>query len=376
MLGLIQNNNDGSLNRDADPALLDRLSVVTFFTTTRCNARCSTCFYWMHLNDANENVMNLEEIEKVSQTMPRFNHLLFSGGEPVLRKEIVEIAKIFHKNNGIMSIDMPNNGLLPGKAVEVLTGFMDAMPDVLVTLGLSLDGLEETHNKIRGIPNNWNKSMDTLARVGQLREERMEKWRKGEGPKPNLRIMSLTCINNQNIEEIEALAKYMFEKEEVDGMMFEALRGTPKDPDMRPPTPAQFDYMTKMSMEMNSKLYERRFPEHRALWLSYIRNVYRMQREHLTVGRLPGTCQAGINLAVIEPDGRVRMCELLDEVGDLRKEGHDFQKVWLGKKAAEQRRWIREARCSCTHCVNLGHSIDASKKMNLRRKIDEFVFRD
>ncbi|CAN5311237.1 hypothetical protein BH09SUM1_BH09SUM1_14680 [soil metagenome] len=361
-------------DQDADPALIPKLSVVTFFTTTKCNARCETCFYWTSLNDKDEKAMSLDEIEQLSRTMPQFNHILFSGGEPVMRKEIVDIAKIFAKNNGLISVDMPTNGLLPKRVEEVASRMLDEIPNVLFTVGLSLDGLEATHNRIRGVPGNWTKSMETLRVIGELRRVRMERWQRGEGPKPMLRIMTLTCINNQNIEEVEQLANLMAADPEIDGMMFECLRGTPKDPNLSAPTTEQFDHAVAMSMKLNNELYARRFPEHRASWLSYIRNVYRFQRDHITGGKIPATCQAGINLAVIEPDGRVRFCELLDVVGDLRREGLDWSKVWLGPKAVDQRRWIREARCSCTHCVNMGHSIDSNIKTKMRRKLDEYIF--
>lgn len=362
-------------NPDADPALVDRLRVVTYFTTTRCNARCETCFYWQNLNNADEKALNLEEIETLSRSMPRFQHLLFSGGEPVMRKEIADIAGIFARNNGLISIDMPTNGLLAKRVEEVANRILDENPQVLYTIGLSLDGLEETHNRLRGVPGNWKKSMETLAVLAELRARRMDAWRRGKGPKPQLRIMTLTCINNQNIAEVEEMARQLSQNEEIDGMNFECLRGTPKDPALFPPTPEQFDRVVQMSMELNARLYERRFPEWRALWLSYIRNTYRFQRDHITKGKIPATCQAGVDLAVIEPDGRVRFCELLDIIGDLRKEGLDWKKLWFSPKAVEQRRWIRESRCSCTHCVNVGHSINGSTATRLRRQLDELIYR-
>lgn len=360
---------------DNDPSLIGKLSVVTFFITNRCNARCETCFYWKNLNNADEMVMSLEEIDQVSKSMPPFNHLLFSGGEPVMRKEMVDIAEIFYRNNKIISIDMPTNGLLSDRVGEVVNDILDRMPDVLLTVGLSLDGLEETHNKLRGVPGNWVKSMKTLETVGLIRTQRMEKFHRGEGPKPKLRVMSLTCINNQNIDEVESLANLLMKNPEIDGMMFECLRGQPKDECLMAPSREQFDQVVEMSIRLNEELYQRRFPEYKASWLSYIRNVYRFQRSHLVTGELPTTCQAGNALAVIEPDGRVRLCELLEVIGDLREVGLNWSKVWLGDKAVKQRQWIREAKCSCTHCVNMGHTIDSAFKTRARRKLDEFLFR-
>jgi hypothetical protein len=43
---------------------------LTFFVTSRCNARCSHCFYGEHLNQPAERELTLGEIERVAATLP------------------------------------------------------------------------------------------------------------------------------------------------------------------------------------------------------------------------------------------------------------------------------------------------------------------
>lgn len=356
-------------------ALLSRLKVVTMFVTTVCNARCETCFYWMHLNDPDAKNLTLEEVRRLGATMPEFDHLLVSGGEPVMRKDLADLVRVWRETCNIKSLDMPTNGLLPKRVVEVVEQVLDENPGMMVTVGHSIDGFKETHDRLRGVPNNFEKSLETIEALVELRRRREEKFRRGQGPQPLLRLLVLTCVNNQNLDEVERLAEWITDAHDVDGMMFECLRGEPKDPTLLPPTPEQFDRVVGVSMRINDKTMRRRFPEQRPERLAYIRSVYRMQRSHITTGKLPSTCQAGQNLAVIEPDGRVRLCELLDVVGDLREQGLDFRRVWFSEEAERQRRWIHDCRCSCTHCVNLSHSIREGRATDLQRRLDEALFR-
>ncbi|MDK2973332.1 MAG: Fe-coproporphyrin synthase [Candidatus Sumerlaeota bacterium] len=354
---------------------MSRLKVVTMFVTNVCNARCETCFYWMHLNDPDTNNLTVDEIRQLGLSMPDFDHLLVSGGEPVMRKELPEIVRVWRETCNIKSVDMPTNGLLTKRIVEVVEQMLDENPGMMVTVGHSLDGFKETHDRLRGVPNNFEKTIQTIEALVEVRQRREEAFRRGKGPQPFLRLLVLACVNNQNIDEIERLAEWVSDAHDIDGMMFECLRGEPKDPELLPPTPEQFDRVIQTSMRINDKTMRRRFPEQRPERLAYIRSVYRLQRSHITKGKLPSTCQAGHNLAVLEPDGRLRLCELLDVVGDVREAGLSFPKVWFSEEAERQRNWIRDCRCSCTHCVNLGHSIREGAQINLQRRIDEAMFR-
>ena len=50
-----------------------RLGTVIFFVTSRCNARCGTCFYHEELNRPGD--LSFAQIEKVSRTMPPITDL-------------------------------------------------------------------------------------------------------------------------------------------------------------------------------------------------------------------------------------------------------------------------------------------------------------
>ena len=67
----------------------------TLFVTSRCNLRCKMCFYWEPIENSSRGEISLDEIKKISQSMPNFTWLLIGGREPFNRKDLPEIVKIF-----------------------------------------------------------------------------------------------------------------------------------------------------------------------------------------------------------------------------------------------------------------------------------------
>ena len=94
------------------------LDTLIFFDTSRCNSKCRTCFYWEELNARDD--LSFAEIERVSQTMPRFPEVWLSGGEPSLREDLVDVLALFYRGNGVRSVNFPANGLLPEKLVGIV----------------------------------------------------------------------------------------------------------------------------------------------------------------------------------------------------------------------------------------------------------------
>jgi len=119
---------------------------ITLFLTLRCNAKCSMCNLRPLLNQNPGVELTFSEIKDlVTQVAPKKPGFILFGGEPFLRKDILDILALV-KDHG-MTCGIFTNGL-PMKEESIKK---------MVRLGLdfvafSLQGPEEIHNRIVGIP--------------------------------------------------------------------------------------------------------------------------------------------------------------------------------------------------------------------------------
>ena len=84
-------------------------SYFIFYPTSRCNLKCSHCFYHDSLNKR-FNELTLAEIDKITQTMDPILSLILTGGEPYLRHDLDQIVRIFYENTKVPIISIPSNG--------------------------------------------------------------------------------------------------------------------------------------------------------------------------------------------------------------------------------------------------------------------------
>jgi len=122
---------------------------LVFFVTNRCNLRCRHCFYPINTEPKE---LTLDEITNFTNKN-RFSQIILTGGEPFLRNDIIDIAKIFLNKGCRINID--TNGTFP----ERVGAFIKEIPSAVFQI--SIDGNEELHDKIRG-NGSYKKAMETL----------------------------------------------------------------------------------------------------------------------------------------------------------------------------------------------------------------------
>jgi len=133
---------------------------ATVAITYACNSRCQMCNIWQIKNPP---LLSLEAIKNLSTKIKYIN---LTGGEPFLHPRIVDIVKLIKAKNPQAQIIISTNGL----ATELIRKTMAQIYKIDKKIGVrvSIDGLKETHNKIRGVDNMYEKAMETIRALKEI----------------------------------------------------------------------------------------------------------------------------------------------------------------------------------------------------------------
>lgn len=351
-----------------------RLGTVILFVTSRCNAFCQTCFYHEELNHPGD--MTFEQITKVSRTMPPITDLWLSGGEPTLRRDVPEIIDSFVTNNGVNRIIIPTNGLIKARVIEIVGRALGDHPDIDLYLNIALDGYGETHDRIRGVPGNWNKTLDCIEALYPLKEKYQERFR--------LNVNTVVCA--ENYTEIEMLAEFMWSNYRLDGQYFNIIRGETlvgEQIKQVPPEvlPAMYAHVSKLTKRYGDRMFanddkSRRFVKN-AAYVGAITTHYRTQHANFERSTpWPFPCTAGETTAVIDYNGDVRACELREKFATLGDFDYDFSALWAANERKLELTEIDGGKaCWCTHVCFIHDSMRHSRRALLYEVPKNFLTR-
>jgi MoaA/NifB/PqqE/SkfB family radical SAM enzyme len=325
----------------------NRIDFLIFFVTTRCNSRCGHCFFWKSLNQKDE--LSLEEIKKIFSNLGYIRDISLSGGEPILREDISDIIKIICEKSKPYSLSIPSNGLLPRRLEQVAKKMMKEHPKTKLILNLSVDGLERTHEYIRGVKGNFKKVLECMDRLNKIKKE----YR-------NLTINVNTVLINKNIEEIPRLMKFVKSKMGVDGHYFEVMRGDSKDKNFKIPNIKKLAAFYKKAVENNKYYFNKKYSQNKIeiklgkkftefFYSGIVKYLYKIQMDVLLGKKFPFCCLAGKTSLVIYPNGNVSVCELRQPIENIRNFDYDFNKLKQTQKFINLLKEIKRTRCSCTH---------------------------
>ena len=134
----------------------DSRPLVVWNMTNRCNLRCLHC-YAGAVETADPRELTTDEGKRLIDDLAAAGCpvVLFSGGEPYLRKDIYELGS-YAAERGLRPVVSTNGTLITREAAEKTrdAGFQ--------YVGISLDGLAERHNRFRGSADAFRKALDGL----------------------------------------------------------------------------------------------------------------------------------------------------------------------------------------------------------------------
>ena len=161
----------------------DKKPVVVWNMTRRCNLKCVHCYAQAVETDGKDDI-NTEQAKILIDDLATYGApvMLFSGGEPLVRQDLTELAQ--HATSKGMRAVISTNGTLitKEKAAEL-------KKVGLSYVGISLDGTESTHDHFRGVPGSFRRALQAIENC------------KNEGLKVGLRF----TVNRRNAADVPYL---------------------------------------------------------------------------------------------------------------------------------------------------------------------------
>ena len=127
----------------------------TVIVTYRCNARCAMCSRYKAPSRPEEEI-SIETIRK----LPPMCFTNITGGEPFIRTDLKDIVRELSKKSDRIVIS--TNGFFTDRIVELCRQFPN------VGIRISIEGLEQTNNDIRGLPDGFNRGYTTLEKLREM----------------------------------------------------------------------------------------------------------------------------------------------------------------------------------------------------------------
>ena len=127
----------------------------TVIVTYRCNARCNMCNRYKVPSRA-EDEISVETIRK----LPPMYFTNVTGGEPFIREDLKDIVRELYKKSDRIVIS--TNGFFTDRILDLCKEFPN------VGIRISIEGLEETNNEIRGLEDGFNRGYTTLKKLREM----------------------------------------------------------------------------------------------------------------------------------------------------------------------------------------------------------------
>ena len=169
----------------------DKRPVVVWNMTRRCNLKCIHCY--AHAQDiSGEDDITTQEGKALIDDLAQFGVpvLLFSGGEPLVRRDLPELAS-YAVQKGMRAVISTNGTLITPQTAQILKDIG------LSYVGISIDGMEPTNDRFRGVPGAFKNALQGIENC------------KKAGIKVGLRF----TINKTNVADIPKIFELLEERD-------------------------------------------------------------------------------------------------------------------------------------------------------------------
>jgi MoaA/NifB/PqqE/SkfB family radical SAM enzyme len=315
--------------------IVPRPRWCTYLVTYRCNARCRMCDSW-RLPPLRE--LTIPNVERVFRDIGRLDVVRLSGGEPFLRDDLSELARVVLHASRPEVLHVTTNGSFPERVARLVSEF--PRPRALRFM-VSFDGLPEEHDRNRGAAVSFASALETVRLLSGLRAS------------VGLKVTANhTVISPQSMADSEGLRSELghlgVELHTVlayaDSAMYGITnRSTRAEHAIVPvgyplhPALAGTDVLAFVERE-RAAAEGGKDPLVRIGKRYYLRGLASRLRGEAPPSPRPACVALRSHLRIL-PDGRVPVCQFnTGNVGNLSRQS--FQAVWRSDDAVRERCWV------------------------------------
>lgn len=292
--------------------------------TYRCNAKCNMCDCYKNPSKPEEEI-KLETLEK----LPDMAFTNITGREPFIRQDIADIVRVLYKKT--KRIVISTNGYFTDRIIKLCEEFPQ------IGIRISIEGLEETNNAIRGLPDGFKKGYETLKRLVEMGHKDI-----GFG----MTVQDMNCKDLIPLYKLSDELHMEFATATLHNSFY--FRKTDNKIDNKRKVAEEFEKLINILLESKSpKKWARAYFNH-----GLIHYLYGQKR------LLP--CEMGTNGFFIDPFGYVLPCNGSNEkwsMGNLNDQ--TWQEIWYSEQAKKVRDQVK---CCPKNCWMIGSASPAMKQ--------------
>lgn len=314
--------------------------------------------------------LGLEEFESVFQNVSKsimwFN---ISGGEPYLKPELVDICKAMYECCKPKVFTIPTNGLLPCLIEEKTKEILSTCNDATLVVNVSIDGIGDEHDKIRGVEGNFEKASETIRGLNKLKAEF-----------DNLEVSTHSVVSKFNVDRLLDVYEYVKGEFDPDSYVCEPAENRSElfnlGEDIAPDVLLYEKWVEKLRNHARHDYYSGSKGITRVIQAVRLK-YYDSAVEELRQKRQIMPCYAGFASCHISPYGDVWPCCILGyeaTMGNLREHDYDFERVWHSERAKVTRKMIKNGYCHCP-MANIHYTNFLCNTTALLKLAGEILFR-
>ena len=172
--------------------------------THSCQFRCQFCDTWKNKPMPGQELKVSQWLSLLESCKDKLENirLNFAGGEPLLKQDFHQLLRYCHHQGIYTSLATNAGAFTEQKAYEIATSGVDV-------IGISLDGLKDCHDRLRGVPGSYEKIMEAIGWIRKYNQ--------------TSEVNLLSIILKDNLDDLYALVRMVDENPQITHIHFQAL---------------------------------------------------------------------------------------------------------------------------------------------------------